>query len=315
MARPQPDTELEDVNAPIPLTSEAPARSWVPAVVGGITVLVAVIWYAVVNAALQSGARVQSEAAVNGAQTLFQQMTEDVQLRLRTESQLMSEDPRLKSTLATPGIDEATIQDVLMDLRRQTSAELLAVLTPTARVQAEVGASYMRGLDLSTSSVIKGAQTSAESVAGTWVVGDRVLDVSAKAVRFGNQLVAYLVVGAPLTDATFKHVHDVTQTGVALLVAGKVALAAPPDGPFPSAFGQLAGEASPFETQAMNLNGTAFVARLSAVNNTSQARIAVLRPARESLEPYEKVQYLAWLPTIAAVVFAVIAILRGRLLR
>lgn len=302
---------------PIPLTERPPQpRSWGGVVLSILTVALAALWYTVANASLEAGARTQNEAAVNGADALLGAFAEDVQLRLRTESQLMSEDPRLKSTLATPGIDEATIQDVLTDLRRQTNADFIAVLNPAARVQAEVGASFLRGLDLSTSSVVKGAQVSADSVGGAWVVADRVVDVSAKAIRFGNQVVAYLMVGAPEAEATLQRVYQVTGSGCALLVGGKVSQAYPATGTFQAIFATLAAEPAAFGTRVMSISGKPYVVRLADVKNTQQrARVAIVRAAQATPEPYENVRYLTWVPTIAAVLLAAFAVLRGRLLR
>lgn len=302
---------------PIPLTERPQApRSWVGVLLSVLTVALAVLWYTVVNASMEAGARAQNEAAVNGADALLGVFAEDVQLRLRTESQLMSEDPRLKSTLATPGIDEATIQDVLTDLRRQTNADFIAVLNPAARVQAEVGAGFLRGLDLSTSSVVKGAQVSADSVGGAWVVADRLVDVSAKAIRFGNQVVAYLMVGAPQTEATLQRVYQVTGSGCALLVGGKVSQAYPATGSFQGIFGSLAAEPAAFGTRVMSIGGKPYVVRLADVKNTQQrARVVIVRPAQETPEPYENARYLAYVPALAAALLTAVAVLRGRLFR
>ncbi|HLL55487.1 MAG TPA: cache domain-containing protein, partial [Myxococcaceae bacterium] len=268
------------------------------------------------GAALKGGARAQAEASVTRASAVMEHMSQDVQLRLRTEAQLMSEDPRLKSTLATPGIDEATIADVLQDLRKQTSAELLAVLTPTARVRAEVGASYLKGLDLSTSSVIRAAQAAGQPAVGTWVAGDQVLDVSAKAIRYDNQLVAYLVVGAPMTEKALQRVSQVTGAGVALIVAGKVTLGYPKEGGFPQAFAALAGEPAAFEAQTLALAGHEYIGQLTDVKNVMPtARLGVLMPAEDALAPFERARALAYVPTLVAVLFAAVAIIRGRLLR
>lgn len=299
--------------------SDAPpprAASWVPFVLGVATVVLAAVWFFLHGSALHAGARAEGEAAVSRSQALLDQMSEDVQLRLRTEAQLMSEDPRLKSTLATPGIDEATITDVLQDLKKQTSAELLTVLSPTARVRAQVGAEYLKGLDLSTSSVIRAAQASEQPSVGTWVVAERVLNVSAKAIRVENQVVAFLVVGAPMAEAALKRVYQVTGAGVALLVGERVALGYPSQAAFPTAFAELAKETQGFDTTLVTLGGREYVARLSDVQNAvPPARVAVVLPSDEPLAPFQRVRALAYVPAVVAVLFAVVAIVRGRLFR
>jgi len=290
--------------------------AWLGFALGLGTLLLGISWYVLQGAALAAGARVQGAQAVESARALLEHVSEEVRLRLRTEAQLMSEDPRLKSTLATPGIDEATITDVLQDLRKQTSAELLAVLTPTARVRAVVGADYLKNLDLSTSSVVRAAQATEQPTVGTWVVADRVLDVSAKAIRFDNQTVAFLVVGAPLAEATLTHAHRVTGAWVALLVGGKVALAQPSGQDFTLAFTALAAEPSALETQEMVLAGHDYMVQLTDLKNAvPRARLAVVLPADAPLEPYERARNLAAVPVGVAVVFAAMALWRGRLFR
>ena len=293
-----------------------PLSAWLGFALGLGTVVLGVAWFILHAAVLHGGARVQGAQAVNATSALLSQVSEEIRLRLRTEAQLMSEDPRLKSTLATPGIDEATIVDVLQDLRKQTSAELLAVLTPTARVRAVVGADYLKNLDLSTSSVVRAAQATEQPAVGTWVVADRVLDVSAKAIRFDNQTVAFLVVGAPMTEATLRRAHEVTGAGVALLVGGKVTLAQPADAAFTPAFTALAAEPLTLDTQSITLAGREYIARLEDIKNAvPRARLAVVLPADAPLGPYERLRPLAHFPVGVAVVFAAIALLRGRLLR
>ncbi len=310
------DSPLAAVEPPADLPPKPSNASWVAFSLGLGTVVLAAVWFVLHGSAIKTGARAQAEASVNRASVVLDHLSQDVQLRLRTEAQLMSEDPRLKSTLATPGIDEATIADVLQDLRKQSSAELLAVLTPTARVRAEVGASYLKGLDLSTSSVIRAAQAAGQPAVGTWVAGDQVLDVSAKAIRYENQLVAYLVVGSPMSEKALQRVSEVTGAGVALIVAGKVTLSHPKDGAFAPAFTALAPEPAAFETQPLALAGRDYIGQLADVKNVMpSARLAVLMPSDEALAPFERARALAYVPALVAVLFAAVAIIRGRLLR
>jgi Double sensory domain of two-component sensor kinase len=136
---------------------------------------------------------------------------------MRGQGRILVEDPRLKSTLNTEGIDEATVADILRDLGRLRGAGMLVVLTPTGRVFAEAGAPELRGLDLSASRVVKDAQQSKDSVKGSWVIGNKIFDLSITAIQFESNVIAYLVVGQTLDQALLKSLG--TATGVGLGIA------------------------------------------------------------------------------------------------
>src|SRR6476660_5330708 len=105
-------------------------------------------------------------AEVDRAGAVFHLVRTRTQESLRVQCRLLVEDPRLKATLATEGMDEATVADILGDLGKQRGNGFVMVLSPDGHVFAESGADELRGLDLSASAVIKNARSAGESVTG-----------------------------------------------------------------------------------------------------------------------------------------------------
>src|SRR4051794_12570795 len=89
-----------------------------PLVVSGIVVLFAVGWFAAARFSMLMAGVERSQTALTSAQRILEAHRQRVQLVLKNECQILSEDPRLKSTLATPDIDEPTIVDILKDLSK-----------------------------------------------------------------------------------------------------------------------------------------------------------------------------------------------------
>jgi hypothetical protein len=309
---------MAPVAAPPP-TAPAPAppvrkRDFFNLGLGLVSVALAVGWFVMARGALDRGIHAQLEADVRGAEHLFQQDRASRQQRLQAECRLMSEDPRLKSTLATEGMDRATVEDILVGLRKQSSAEVIAVLNPSARVMASEGSEALSGLDLSTAAVVRAAQQGTDAAAGSWVLGDKLFDVAARALRFGDNTIAFLVLAAPVTSSTLENLHAATGTGAALIVSGKATPSFPPLPSFQGAFTALAQEPSAVPLQRRAFNGVASMAQVMEVPQTMpQVRVALVRTADSVTEPFGPMAWLVWVPPVVAALFGALAILRGRL--
>ncbi len=94
---------------------------------------------------------------------------------MRELGRILADDTRLRSALAT--MDKATIADSLADLSKLRGSGIFVVLTPEGRVLAEAGAPELRELDLSASKVVKEAKSSTEVVVGSWVIGNKIIDL------------------------------------------------------------------------------------------------------------------------------------------
>jgi hypothetical protein len=283
--------------------------------VGTLALLLAAGWFVAARTTFDSGVQAQLSEHLRGSERFFTRELALRQQRLQAECRLMTEDPRLKSALAIQGMDRATLDDILMEMRKQSSADVLAVLTPDARVQASQGFESLPGLDLSSAALIRTARDSGDAVAGNWVLGEQLFDVGIRAIRVGDQIVAYLVLGSRLTQASMEALHEATGSGAALLIAGKPGVAYPPLPFFQGAFAGLAQEPGALPPQRRDFNGTEAVVQVVEVPRTvPPVRLAMVRPVDDFLAPFSLPRQLLWLPPLIAMLLGALAIARGRLL-
>src|SRR5262249_12418101 len=161
-----------------------------------LSVGLAAVWSLVALRQLSTSIVRESSTHLDRARRTFDLTRARTLDSLRAQARVMVEDPRLKSTLATDGVDEVTVADILGDLGKLRSTGFLIVLTPEGRVFAQAGADELRGLDLSGSSAVKKAQGSSDATVGSWVIGGKIFDLSLMPVRFGTAApISYLVVG------------------------------------------------------------------------------------------------------------------------
>ena len=64
--------------------------------------------------------------------------------QLVSEVKVLADDNRIRSTVLAPKFDEATVQDILEDLRKSSGATLLAVVDAAGKVTAVAGAAGLR---------------------------------------------------------------------------------------------------------------------------------------------------------------------------
>jgi hypothetical protein len=303
--------------SPRPLAEAPPRRGrsvWNLAV-GTLALVLAAGWFVLTRTAFDAGTQAQLREHLGGAERFFTRELSQRQQRLQAECQLITEDPRLKSALAIQGIDRATLEDILAGLRKQASTDVLALLTPTAQVQASEGFEGMAGLDLSSAALIRAARDSGDAVAGNWVLKEELFDVAVRAIRVDEQVVAYLVLGARLTPASLEALREATGTGAALLIAGKAGTAFPSTPPFQSAFASLAREPGTVEPQRRAYEGAEAMVQVVEVPRTvPPVRLALVRPVEDFQAPFSRAWQLLWLPPVFATILGALAIARGRLL-
>src|SRR5215213_9277496 len=104
-----------------------------------LTVGLACAWSFVARRELAGSVVHENIARLERGRALFDALRARTQQSLRAESRLLVEDPRLKATLATQGIDEATVSDILRDVARLRGTGMLIVLSPEGRVFAQAG--------------------------------------------------------------------------------------------------------------------------------------------------------------------------------
>jgi hypothetical protein len=283
-------------------------------VIIALTVGVAVVWSLVALHQLSAAIARESAAHLDHARRTFD-LTRARRLDfLRAQARVMVEDPRLKSTLATDGVDEVTVADILSDLGKLRGTGFLMVLSPDGRVFAQAGAEELRGLDLSGSSAVKKAQGTLEAVAGSWVIGGKIMDLSMMPVRFGPNPIAYLVVGQGVDQDMLNAVAD--QTGVAVATANgqTVMLSAPPDDRTKAVFAAVVEHLSGSQSQLFEINGETHVAAMSDLEESAQARprLVVAQSLALTSASFETTRWMLFIPPILVIIAVLFALTAGR---
>src|SRR5262245_18711681 len=105
------DSSTRNSSSSLAVKRRTPRTGPVLLVVG--LVAIALAWVFAARALLSEGLEREDEASLARSQAAFSYGLTQLTERVRAEVWLMGEDPRLRSALATEGIDERTIVDLL----------------------------------------------------------------------------------------------------------------------------------------------------------------------------------------------------------
>jgi len=285
--------------------------TWLLAI--GLTVGLAAVWAAVTLRQLSATIVHEGAEHLEHARITFESIRIRTVENLRGHARVMVEDPRLKSTLATEGVDEVTVADILGDLAKLRRTGFLMVLSPDGRVFAQTGADELRGLDLSGSSPVRKAQSSLDAEVGSWVLGGKLMDLAITPVRFGAAPIAYLVVGQAVGQDVLKAVAD--QTGVAVASAtGDAILAASSDEVPKAVFVSVAAQPGSFPGRLLELGDRSYVTAISELHDTGQSRprLILVQPLARLEARFGAVKWLFFIPPLLVLVAVVFALTTNR---
>jgi hypothetical protein len=283
-------------------------------VVLALTFGVAAVWSLVALHQLSSSIVRESATHLERARRTFDLTRARALDSLRAQARVMVEDPRLKATLTIDGIDEVTVADILGDLGKLRSTGFLMVLSPEGRVFAQSGADELRGLDLSGSSAVKKAQSSLESVTGSWVIGGKILDLSIMPVRFGAKPIAYLVVGTAVDQDMVNAVADQTGVAVATATGQTIMLSAPPDDQTKAMFAAVVGQLDSSTPQLFNVNGESYVGVMSELEQSGQSRprLVVAQSLSQPRATFATSRWMLFIPPVLVIIAVLFALTAGR---
>lgn len=228
---------------------------------------------------------------------------------LRAQCRVMAEDPRLKATLATEGVDAATVADILRDLLALRGTGFIVVLDANGRVFAEAGAKELENLDLSASSVVKRAQSANEATAGSWLIGGKLIDLGAMTIRVDGALVAYLVVGQPVDQELVKAVADATGVQLAIAVGQELPASSITDARLKAVLVGFARDSATNQPRPLVHDGAAYLAMTADLEDTAQAhpRLVVVRELAPGRAAFELLVWLLFVPPVLVLVSLVLA--------
>ena len=226
---------------------------------------------------------------------------------MRELGRILADDTRLRSALATN--DKATIADSLADLGKLRGSGIFVVLTPEGRVLAEAGAPELRELDLSASKVVKEAKSSTEVVVGSWVIGNKIIDLSLTPILSDNAVIAYLVVGQTVDQGLLKPLA--TASGVAAGIAIGTDWTIVSEDKLKAMYSLAQNPTT--SSVMVELEGTRYVANIIELEQMGQSRPRLVLV--QSLAPtgvtFSIFRWLLWLSPVLVLIGMVLAISRS----
>ena len=272
-------------------------RGYLVAILAIMTTLAAA-WAFVARQQLDGALAAQAAERLDRAHALFDVLRARTQDSLRSQCGVLVEDPRLKSSLSTDGIDEATVADILIELGRLRRTGFLLVLTPEGRVFAEAGAAELRGLDLSASSVVKQARGARSAVVGSWVIGGKIIDLAVTAIQFDQAVVAYLVLGQAVDTELVNAVTAGTGIAVAVSAGAEALLLSATDDQTRAVLQAIARDGSLARPHAVELGGVIYLVTTVELADTvpSHPRLTLVYPLTPGRTIFEIFAWFLWLP-------------------
>lgn len=191
-----------------------------PIAVSAVALALAGAWGWYGSSVYDQGLTKLDELQLERASGALRIATEEAQRAVEAEVRTLSDDARVREPLATPGIDDATLADVLADLKSSTGASIVALLTPAGSVRVVDGADSMKKLDLSSSSLMNPGDKGVASA--KWLLPDRMAAVAVAPIRLGSNVAAHLLVGRDLGGSALALVKASTGVFGAVFVQDKV---------------------------------------------------------------------------------------------
>jgi hypothetical protein len=244
--------------------------------------------------------------ALHGAEQAFGRFVEQQRGHLLSQVGVLVDDTRVRSTVITPKFDEATVKDVLNDLKKASGASALAVLDVSGKVKVVTGADRLRQVDLGSSPVVKAAIEGPAS--DVWTFPEQVLVVAIAPVRTGSTVSALLMMGFMLGEPVLGAVQRTTGAHGALYVGEKL-LASSSNDP---GLAQALRQASIIQDGSDQLVRTDrdFFGRAVRTSESSTAAKAVwLVPQHHQGGRVGLLRVIVWMPALAVALTLVLIIL------
>jgi hypothetical protein len=279
-----------------------------------LTLGVAVVWSLAAMRQLSSSIVRETAVHLDRARRTFDLTRSRTVEFLSAQARVMVEDPRLKSTLATEGMDEASVADILRDLSKQRGSGFLMVLRLDGRVFAQAGADELRGLDLSGSSAVKKAQGTLEASTGFWVIGGKIMDLSIVPVRYGPKPIDYLVVGQPVDQDLLNSVAEETGVAIATASGQTVNLSAPADDRTKAVFATVMPQLASSQSRLFDVTGETYVVTMSELEESGQSRprLVVAQSVAPLRASFANSKWLIFAPPFLVIIAVLFALIAGR---
>jgi hypothetical protein len=229
--------------------------------------------------------------------------------QLVSEVKVLADDNRIRSTVLAPKFDEATVQDILEDLRKSSGATLLAVVDAGGKVTAVAGAAGLREVNLGASPAVKTGFDRPTS--DVWTLPDQVQVVGVAPIRSGDQTPALLVKGLALGRSQLATVGTSLGVTGALFIGERVA-ASSADAPELDEALRTAGRMVD-GTEQVSAGGRDYLVRMArAGDGATAARLAWMVPHHHQFERARMLVFLVWCPVPLGALMFLILIVNAR---
>jgi hypothetical protein len=214
---------------------------------------------------------------------------------LLAKVRVLSDDTRVRTTVMTPEFNEATVRDVLEDLRRASGTSVMAVMDVQGRVQAVAGDDSLKTMDLGSSPLL--AKALEQPVAKVWTFPQQVLVIGLAAVRSGGQVSALLLVGRQLGETTLGPIERASGVAGAVVIGDKVVASSSPS-PALAAAAQSAGGLEEGRSRMIDVGGPHLMRVTATSESASAARVVWVLPMHQYGGRLLKLQILSWMPMV-----------------
>ncbi len=265
-------------------------------VLAGITIS---LWmnYAVA----QSTAEADRQALI-AAHTIFSTQLKQEKESLLAMTRVIADDARIRTALATPGIDAATLEDIFKDIAQSGGVELLAVLSSRGEVQAVYGGDSLRGMDLSSSKLIGGEGKQPE-VSRLWCLRPRCFVVGMVPVQLGVSADYLLLAGKRVTGDPLVELGSLLGVHGGVTLSGSLVLIGDNDSTHKSGI-EAGARLPPNQVHSLTAPG-GYLAWTGAVDEgLKDVRSVWIRASGHSASRYGSLPMLIWAPAIVLAVFA-----------
>lgn len=275
----------------------------------------------VVVRVLESAARSDISDDLHRTRQAFEELQSYRQSLFASEASVLTEEPRIKAVIASEETTPETIEGVALEVNASLKSDLLVFANAGGHVLSEIrpqgrapkGATSLRALSDALGSGV-GSEV--------WVDGDRVYQVQARRVAFGDTVYGAIAVGHWLDDGVVTSVQRQTASTVVVALDGKIIATSPFDGASPSQdeLAAVSARLPALELQEVSLAGTRYLA-LSAPfpghDSSHVLRYVALRSLDRALAPARRLTHVLFGVFGLAVVLALAlaAVLAARLSR
>ncbi len=211
------------------MTSPRAVRLRTTILLGVLGLVVALVAAAmlILSAMLEHEARRSLVADLDRAGVVADELHALRQSLYRSEALTVAQEPRLKAVLGTSDIDRATIVDVALEMQKAGGADLFLLLDADGHLIVDTADPEAAGFDMRGQPLVNAALTEGDA-GGVWTQAQRVFQVHARRLGFGDTVVGVLILGHLHDDRVAAAVQRQTGTGVALVLDG-AAVAHGPD--------------------------------------------------------------------------------------